>query len=296
MTATNPAGIWLPLITPFRDGALDAASLRNLARHYAGQPIDGLILAATTGEALTLDDDEQHRVVQIVAEANDGRLPLYLGLAGSDTRRMARRLAETDRWPVQGYLISCPYYSRPSQGGLLQHFQALAAATQKPLMLYNIPYRAGVNLANDTLFRLAETANIVGLKDCCADPAQMADLLRRKPPGLAVLTGDDAQTFSALTQGAEGAILAAAHIDPVGFRRLFDALRQGELAAARQIWGKLSEIIALLFAEPGPAPTKHWLWRAGLIASPELRLPMTGVSPALAARLDQALAKLAKLD
>ena len=141
-------GLWLPLVTPFRDGALDAASLRRLVAHFATEPVDGLILGATTGEGLGLDDDEVEQLVSIVAATLDEagrRLPLYLGLSGSDTRKMIKSLARTERWVIDGYLITCPYYTRPSQLGIFQHFSALADSTSKPIIIYNIPHRTGVN-------------------------------------------------------------------------------------------------------------------------------------------------------
>src|SRR5262249_52470312 len=155
-TTTRHAGIWLPLVTPFRDGALDETSLAGLAGHYATAPIAGVILAATTGEGLVLDDAETVRVVDVVAGTLAGRKQVLLGRCGSDTRRLAKRLAATAAWPVDGYLITCPYYSRPSQDGMRQHFAALAGTTERPILVYNIPYRTGVNLANDTLLRLAD--------------------------------------------------------------------------------------------------------------------------------------------
>src|ERR1700704_288999 len=178
-------GLWLPLVTPFRNGELDEASLRRLVRHYANGPVDGLILAATSGEGLTLGMAELERVVALVrAEiAGSGRtMPVCLGLSGSSTRKMLDALDETAAWPIDGYLIASPYYSRPSQRGLLQHFTALADHASWPIVLYIIPYRTAVNLANETLLRLAEHPNIVGLKDCGADRAQSIDLLRPRPP------------------------------------------------------------------------------------------------------------------
>ena len=213
LSSPRLSGIWLPLITPFIDGALDETSLTRLVAHYVQQGIDGLIVAATTGEGLTLDDAETEQVVALAANVLARRIPLFLGLCGSDTRRLVRRLAVTDARPVDGYLITCPYYSRPSQQGLYQHFAALADATDKPILVYNIPYRTGVNLGNDTLLRLAERANIVGVKDCCADAAQSADLLRQRSPEFAVLTGEDALFYGAITHGADGGVLASAHID-----------------------------------------------------------------------------------
>lgn len=284
-----PNGLWLPLITPFRNGALDEASLARLAAHYREARIDGIVLAATTGEGLTLDDQETERLVDIVAATLARRHPVLLGVSGSDTRALARWLDATASWPIAGYLIACPYYSRPSQEGLRRHFTALAERAQKPILLYNIPYRTGVNLANETLFELAELPNIVGVKDCCADLAQSYDLLRGRPPGFSILTGEDAFFYSALTHGADGGVLASAHTDPAAFAALRDAVLAGDRPAALARWGELVELVRLLVAEPNPAAIKHWLWRMGLIASPELRLPMTGISPALAGRLDRLL-------
>lgn len=292
---THLHGVWLPLVTPFRDGELDEASLRRLVRNYGAQPIDGVILAATTGEGLTLDETETARLVTVATAELNGRLPAWLGLSGSDTRCLALALERAAAWPVDGYLIPSPAYVRPSQEGLFRHFECLVRHSDKPIALYNIPYRTGVNMTNETLVRLAALPGIVGLKDCCADAAQSFDLLRNRPPGFAVLTGEDAQFYNALTQGADGGILAAAHIETRLFARVYNAMQGGNHGAALAIWRDLVDLPRLLFAEPSPAPIKHWLWRAGLIHSPEVRLPMTGVSPALAARIDAEFARRTSL-
>jgi len=287
MQSRRIEGLWLPLVTPFRDGALDERSLRRIARHYLGQPVDGMILAATTGEGLTIDEDETERLTAIVATEVAGRIPVFLGLSGSDTRKVAKALAHTAPWPVDGYLIACPYYTRPSQAGLYHHFAALAGETARPIMIYNIPYRTGVNLANDTLLRLAELPNIVGVKDCCADQVQSFDLMRARPDGFAVMTGEDALLYAALTQGGDGAILASAHVETARFAAIRQMLLAGDHRAALQAWRGLVDLARLLFAEPSPAPIKHWLARAGLIDSPEVRAPMMPVSAALAARIER---------
>ncbi|GGC29646.1 4-hydroxy-tetrahydrodipicolinate synthase [Siccirubricoccus deserti] len=285
-----PGGLWLPLVTPFRDGMLDETSLRRLVRHYAGEPIDGLILAATTGEGLTLDEAEVERLVALAAgalAAAGRRLPLFLGLAGSDTRKVAQALERSAAWPLDGYLVTCPYYTRPSQEGMLRHFSALAEATARPIMIYNIPYRTGVNLGNAAMLDLAARPNIIGVKDCSADMAQSFDLLRRKPPGFAVLTGEDAFFHPMLTQGAEGGIVASAHVETRAFAAVPALLREGDGPGALAAWRAICDLPRLLFAEPSPAPIKHWLWRAGLIDSPEVRLPMIAVSDGLATRIGQ---------
>jgi len=287
-------GLWLPLVTPFRDGELDVASLRGLVRHYASQRVDGLILAATSGEGLTLDHAELEQVVTLArAELDEGRrrLPLCLGLSGADTRKMRHQLDASAAWPIDGYLIASPYYSRPSQRGLSRHFNALADHASWPIVLYNIPYRTAVNLTNDTLLRLAEHPNIIGMKDCGTDRAQSIELLRLRPKGFRVLTGEDAHCFEALGDGADGAILLSAHIETDQFAAMLAHLASGDREAAARCWHDVSNLTQLLFTEPSPAPAKYWLSRIGLIASDEVRSPMVEVSHELAARLDQEIAR-----
>jgi 4-hydroxy-tetrahydrodipicolinate synthase len=282
-------GLWLPLVTPFRNGELDEISLRRLIRHYANGPVDGLILAATSGEGMALEIAELERLVTLVrAEISDSRryLPICLGLSGASTAKLLDMLDETAAWPIDGYLIASPCYIRPSQRGLVQHFTALADHASWPIVLYNIPYRTAVNLTNETLLQLAEHPNIVGMKDCCADRAQSIDFLARRPSGFRVLTGEDAQYHDALTDGADGAILLSAHVETESFAAVRTLLKRGDRDAALATWESISELTRLLFAEPSPAPAKYWLARAGLICSAEVRLPMVNVSAELAARLD----------
>jgi len=282
-------GLWLPLVTPFRNGALDETSLRRLVRHYAGLPVDGLILAATTGEGLTLSMEETERLVFAVRDELHGikELPVCLGLSGSNTHALLDMLDETTAWPIDGYLISCPYYSRPSQRGLQLHFGALADRAAHPVMIYNIPYRTGVNLGNETMLRLAGHPNIVGLKDCCADREQSLELLRRRPPSFALLSGEDAHYHEALIDSADGGILASAHIATETFADIYRLTIAGDRNAALARWQSVADLTQLLFSEPSPAPIKYWLWRSGLIDSAEVRLPMVEVSEALAARINR---------
>jgi 4-hydroxy-tetrahydrodipicolinate synthase len=287
-------GLWLPLVTPFHDGALDEPSLRRLVRRYASGPIDGLILAATSGEGLLLTPDElEHLVVAVRAELAElpRILPICLGLAGANTLQLQQMLDLTAAWPIDGYLISAPYYLRPSQRGLLAHFTALADHAAWPIVLYNIPYRSAVNLTNETLLRLAEHPNIIGMKDCCAERAQSAEFLRLRPPGFRVLTGEDAHTFEAVSDGADGAILLSAHVETDIFASVLEHLAAGEREAALAQWQRVSELTRLLFAEPSPAPAKYWLARTGLIASPQVRSPIVEIGSELAAQLDNEIAR-----
>ena len=282
-------GLWLPLVTPFRNGELDEASLRRLVRHYANSPIDGLVLAATSGEGLSLGISELELLVALARSEISGsgrHMPICLGLSGAATAKMQEALDETAAWPIDGYLISSPYYTRPSQRGLLQHFSTLADHASWPIVLYNIPYRTAVNLESATLLQLAAHPNIVGIKDCGADRAQSIDFLRRRPPGFRVLTGEDAQYYEALADGADGAILLSAHVETDIFASVWTLLKDGDRDAAQARWDSISDLTELLFAEPSPAPAKYWLSRTGLIDSVEVRLPMVEVSAPLAARLD----------
>jgi 4-hydroxy-tetrahydrodipicolinate synthase len=282
-------GLWLPLITPFRDGELDEPSLRRLVRHYADGPVDGLILAATSGEGMALGAGELEQLVNVVrAEISGSRryMPICLGLSGAATAKMMDALDETAAWPIDGYLIASPYYTRPSQRGLVRHFEALADHASWPIVLYNIPYRTAVNLTNETLLRLAEHPGIVGIKDCSADRVQSVEFLARRPAGFRVLTGEDAHYHEALTDGADGAILLSAHLETEAFASVRTLVKQGDRDGALACWEGVSELTRLLFTEPSPAPAKYWLARRGLIDSAEVRLPMVDVSADLAARLD----------
>ncbi|MCA6118142.1 4-hydroxy-tetrahydrodipicolinate synthase [Bradyrhizobium sp. WSM 1738] len=283
-------GLWLPLITPFRDGGLDEISLRRLVRHYAAGPVDGFILAATSGEGMSLSITELKQLVTVTRSelaAGTQHLPILLGLSGASTAKMLDALDETAAWPIDGYLIASPCYIRPSQRGLLQHFTALAGRAARPIVLYNIPYRTAVNITNETLLQLAAHPNIVGMKDCSADRAQSIDFLSRRPSGFRVLTGEDAQYHEGLSDGADGAILLSAHLQTEAFASVRTLLMQGDREGALVCWKKISGLTRLLFAEPSPAPAKYCLARSRLIDSAEVRLPMVEVSAELAELLDE---------
>ncbi|MGJ5151779.1 MULTISPECIES: 4-hydroxy-tetrahydrodipicolinate synthase [unclassified Bradyrhizobium] len=287
---TRLQGLWLPLITPFRHGALDEPSLRSLVRHYAAKRIDGLVLGATSGEGLALSWDERARLISVVRDELDttGRsLPICLGVGGVATAEVIEALDRTASWPIDFYLISSPPYVRPSQRGLLAHFTALADRTAHPIVLYNIPYRSAVGLDNETLLQLAEHPAIAGLKDCCANRTQTRDLITRRRAGFHILTGEDAQSFDALQAGADGAILLSAHLETETFAAILQHVKAGRHDAAAACWAQVEHLTRLLFTEPSPAPAKYWLARTGVIASPEVRLPMVEVGDDLAARLDQ---------
>lgn len=288
--ARSPRGVILPLVTPFVDDVVDHASVIRLLDRYLGSGISGLVLAGTTGESPVLTSGEVEDLVRIVAERVNGTLPVYLGVAGNDTRSVARQVEEHDSLPVDGYLVAAPYYNRPSQAGLAAHFDAVAGATDRAVIVYNIPYRTGVNIENHTLLALADRHdNVVGVKDSSGDTKQSLELIREGAGLLAVLTGEDHMFSTCVALGGAGGILAAAHVSPEQFVRVFEQLTTGTRDEALSTWNELAPWIPLLFGEPNPAPLKAWLAEQGLISSPEVRLPLTSVPPGLLASLREQL-------
>lgn len=287
------SGIWIPLVTPFKDGKIDLESYRRLVAHYIARGASGLFPLGTTGEAPVLDDAEADALVEATIEAAAGRVPVFVGVGGNATHKVIEAIERLERFDFPGIVSVCPYYNRPSQDGLLQHFTALSEATDRQILIYNVPYRTSVNLANDTLLRLAERPNIVGAKDSSGNIAQSLDLLARRPPGFAVLTGEDPFYFTMLCNGADGGILAAAHLETERFVEIARLIAANDLAAARTIWLPLQGLVPKLFQEANPMPIKYCLWRQGLIRSPECRLPLSSVSEGLAHELDAWIAQKA---
>jgi 4-hydroxy-tetrahydrodipicolinate synthase len=286
---TEISGIWLPIITPFRDGGVDLASYERLLGHYLARGITGIFPLGTTGESPTLDEDEMEAVVDRTVSVVMGRVPIFVGIGGNATAKVVKALKRLERYPFEGIVSVCPYYNRPGQDGLRAHFTRIAEATAREILIYNIPYRTSVNLANEILLRLAELPNIVGVKDSSGSLAQSLDLLRLRPRGFAVMTGDDAMLYTMLAHGGDGGILASAHLDTERFVSIYERMAANDHRSARALWAGLEALVPLLFKEANPMPIKHCLWRQGLIASPECRLPLTRVSRELGDALDRLL-------
>ncbi|MFM0665141.1 4-hydroxy-tetrahydrodipicolinate synthase [Paraburkholderia sediminicola] len=285
------SGIWVPLITPFADGEVDHAALRALVRRYADAGIAGLVALGTTGEPAALDAVEQDAVLATIldeAQAVDRgtvdaqALPVLVGVSGNHTASMKERIGQLNPLPIAGVLMAAPYYIRPSQAGIVGHFMALADASDKPVVLYDIPYRTGVRLELETLLTLAAHPRIQAVKDCAGSLDTTLALIR--DGRLQVLAGEDINIFNTLCLGGSGAIAASAHVRPERFVALYRALSAGRLDEGRRIFHALVPLIQALFAEPNPAPVKALLAVQGLIRD-ELRMPMTPAGDALVARL-----------
>ncbi len=282
-------GIWVPLVTPFSQGQVDFDAAQRLVSHLVAKGVHGLVVCGTTGEASALDDSEQELLLDAVLAAVGNTCPVLMGIGGSDTRSVvaqARRYGEHD---IAGFLLPAPAYVRPSQEGLLRHFEAVAQNSEHDIVLYNIPYRTGVNIELPTLQALARNPRFVAIKECGGNINQLIDFINETP--LAVLGGEDAQILSTLCMGGSGAIAAAAHIRPDLFVALYECVRDGDLMEARSIFKLLLPLIRALFSEPNPGPVKAALARGGWVED-ELRLSMTTASAACKNRLAEIMERL----
>ncbi|MCU4121785.1 4-hydroxy-tetrahydrodipicolinate synthase [Variovorax sp. N23] len=275
------SGLWIPLITPFRDHAVDYPALDALVRHLAPTGIVGFVVCGSTGEAAALEEAEQLAVLATVADAAPD-VPRIMGISGSHLEKTLAWVRRLTAEPLAGLLVPAPSYIRPTQEGLLLWFRAIAEASSLPILIYDIPYRTGATMSTETLLALAAHPKIRAVKDCGGDPSKTHALIVDRR--LQVLAGEDAQIFATLAEGGAGAIAASAHLHTAHFVRLLHLLTEGRFADAREIWRSLRPLIALCFAEPNPAPVKAMLARGGALHD-ELRAPMTPASVALRERL-----------
>lgn len=274
-------GLWIPLVTPFQDGAVDHPALATLTTALARDGVAGFVACGSTGEAAALDKPEQLAVLETVLAAAQGR-PVVMGLSGYHLGQTVEWVQTLAQYPLAGLLVPAPHYIRPSQDGLLLWFRTLADASAVPLIVYDIPYRTGATLDTNTLLALAGHPRICAIKDCGGNPTKTQALI--VDGRLAVLAGEDAQMFATLALGGQGAIAASAHWQAPRFIQLVALLRAGNLPEARRVWQTLLPWVEVCFAEPNPAPLKAVLAHAGWMRN-ELRAPMMPASAALEQRL-----------
>lgn len=271
-------GLYVPLITPFTDeGELATEALEKLARDVIDSGAAGLVALGTTGEHATLTVAERHAVLDIAARACRERgATLIAGAGSNDTAATVRELRDLAAWPeVAAALTVVPYYTRPSEEGVVAHFTRLAAGRPVPLVVYNIPYRTGRVLSAETLLKLARVPGIAGVKHAVGALDQDTVLLLAGRPGdFAVLAGDDVFASPLLALGAAGGILASAHVRTAEFAEMIVAWRDGRAEQARELGHRLAPLSAALFAEPNPAVIKGALHALGRIPSPAVRLPL----------------------
>jgi 4-hydroxy-tetrahydrodipicolinate synthase len=273
-------GLGTALITPFTaQGALDEAATKRLAERQVQAGVHFVVPCGTTGEAPTLSDAEKQRVVELVAEAVEGRAMVLAGAGGYDTREVIRAVGEMERAGAHGILSVTPYYNRPTQEGLYQHYRAIAMSTRLPIVLYNVPGRTGCNLEPATLARLAEIPNIVGVKEASGNMSQMCEVLRVVPPEFLVLSGDDAIALPLMAIGGHGVISVVSNEVPAEMTQLVEAAERGDFVTARRWHHALLSLMQINFVEANPIPVKFAMAAMGL-CDEAYRLPMVPPSSA----------------
>jgi 4-hydroxy-tetrahydrodipicolinate synthase len=278
-------GVGTALITPFtKDGAVDEAAVRRLARRQIDAGVHFLVPCGTTGETPTLSNAEKRRVVELVVEEAGGRVPVMAGAGGYDTKEVVRAAREMQLGGATGLLSVTPYYNKPTPEGLYQHFSAVAEATPLPIVLYNVPGRTGCNMDAATVARLATIPNVVGVKEASGNIQQMAEILAAVPADFRVLSGDDAVTVPLMAIGGRGLISVASNEVPAEMAQMVEAAERGDYAAARRIHQRLLPLLLGNFLESNPGPVKFAMAELGLC---ELvyRLPMVPPRPQTQERL-----------
>ena len=268
-------GLGIALITPFcEDGSVDYKSLVRLMEYQLDNGADFFCILATTGETPCLTKDEKQKIKELVVSTVKGRVPILMGCGGNNTAAVVEELKTGDLRGIDGVLSVCPYYNKPSQEGLYQHFKAIAAATSLPVVLYNVPGRTGVNLKAETTVRLArDCENIVAIKEASGSLEQVDEIIKNKPKDFAVISGDDALTFPMISCGAEGVISVIGNALPKEFSRMIRLEFKGEYEGARKIHHRFTELFSLLFVDGNPAGVKAMLHEMGFIEN-VLRLPL----------------------
>jgi 4-hydroxy-tetrahydrodipicolinate synthase len=289
------AGCGTALVTPFQaDGSLDESALRSLVRRQIESGIDFLCPCGTTGESPTLSHREHLRVAEITIEESRGRVPVLAGAGGYDTSHVIDLIAELEGLGVSGILSVTPYYNRPTQEGLYQHYRAIAESTRLPVIVYSVQGRTGVNVEASTIARLAEIKNIAGIKEASGNISQMASILARVPASFSVIAGDDALALPLIALGGKGVISVVSNEIPKEFTLLVRAALDGDFQRARELQRKYQQLMEINFVESSPAPVKFAMARLGLLA-PILRLPMVLPSESSQRKIESVLETLGLL-
>ena len=279
-------GAGVALVTPFdQNGNIDFPALVRVTEHTISKGIDFLVVLGTTAETPTLDSGEKQEIIKVILDTNQGRKPVVLGIGGNDTRAVVRLISEQSFEGIDFLLNVAPYYNKPNQTGLYRHFEAIAECSPVPVILYNVPGRTGSNISADTTLRLAGAyKNIVATKEASGNFDQIIVILRDRPKGFAVLSGDDALTLPTLALGAEGVISVVANACPDRMSQMVKLMDERNISGAQKLHYEMLELIHLIFAEGSPAGVKSALKHMG-ICGDEVRLPLTPVSDALSTRI-----------
>jgi len=284
-------GSMVAIVTPMHDdGSLDFDAFRKLIDWHIAEGTDGIVVVGTTGESPTVDFDEHHQLIQIAVEHAKGRIPIIAGTGANSTREAIELAAYAKKAGAGASLSVVPYYNKPTQEGLYRHFRAIAEAVEIPQIVYNVPGRTVADLQNDTMLRLAEVPNIVGLKDATANLERGAELLRQLPPRVAVYSGDDATSLALMLLGGRGVISVTANVAPRLMHEMCVAALKPDPARARELNNRLMGLHRHLFVEANPIPVK-WAVASMNLIRPGIRLPLT---PLTASCYEQVRAAMAQ--
>jgi 4-hydroxy-tetrahydrodipicolinate synthase len=288
-------GVGTALVTPFRkDGALDEAAVRRLARRQIDGGVHFLVPCGTSGEAPTLSLREKLRVVELVVEEANGQVPVMAGAGGYDTKEVVETAREMEKAGADGLLSVAPYYNKPSQEGLVQHFKAIAESTPLAVMLYNVPGRTGVNIETRTVARLSDIPNIIGVKEASGNVAQMSEIIAATTDDFLLLSGDDPITVAVMAIGGRGVISVASNEAPAEMSRIVEFCEQGDYAAARKLHHWLLPLCQVNFVEGNPIPCKAAMAAMGLLEE-QYRLPLVPPSPGSREKIMRVLQELKML-
>lgn len=272
-------GMGVALVTPFNeDKSIDTYALANLIDYIIAGGADFLVVMGTTAETPTFSKEEKDLVRYFVRTHVNGRVPLVIGIGGNSTENVCRELRETDLTGYSAVLSVVPYYNKPRQEGIYLHYKAIAEASPLPVILYNVPGRTGVNMDAETTLRLAEVDNIIGVKEASGNFAQIEAIVKHKPKGFNVISGDDGITYPLICMGATGVISVLGNVCPAEFERMVSLALSGDFASARAIHHEFAEMYSLLFRDGNPAGVKAALASRRLVKN-ELRLPLVPVRP-----------------
>ena len=282
-------GSIVAIVTPMHeDGSLDFAAFRALIDFHVAQGSDGIVVVGTTGESPTVDVEEHEELIRVAVEHASGRIPIIAGTGANSTAEAIELASFSKKVGATASLTVVPYYNKPTQEGLYQHFKAIAEAVDMPHILYNVPGRTGCDMNNDTVLRLAQIPNIVGIKDATGNIERGSDLLYRAPENFAIYSGDDASTLALMLLGGHGTISVTANVAPKLMHEMCAAALAGEVARAREINFRLLGLHSRLFVEANPIPVKWAVARMGKMKN-ALRLPLTPLSPPAQAVVEEAM-------
>ncbi len=285
-------GCGTALVTPFKKNSeVDYVAFRKLVRRQITEGIHFLVPLGTTGETPCLEDNEKLQLVEITAEESGGRIPVVVGVGSNNTKHVMHNMHMFSKMNVDAFLLVTPYYNKPTQQGMINHFTTVACSTDKPIIMYNVPTRTSVNMTAETTLKLAEVKNIIATKEASSNYSQISEVIRNAPEGFSVLSGNDDETLSLIATGAKGLISVASNIAPKIMSEFVDKLLNGEMDDAKELHYKLTPLFKSCFVESNPIPVKAGMHKMGLLEN-ILRAPLYASTEATLKTMEGTLKEL----